>query len=456
VQKHGWYVKGLEPAGQSWNSSVEVGVEKSRVPNYIQGLVEKELHGLGVGLHDLAVCAATMVDFVHNEVLTDVMDLYKHFGLSTTSPLKSKDHEHVIRAFMLQLVDMGNPIESLKDMKETEHHMIDDFPAWGDLQLWMDDMQRTAAFERSRSSLTDSPPTAESIVEEAQQLNDRLGAFQDIECRSLKAELADIEYKNTGRVLLADFYHAGLDGVFLFNENVDYLRRLGALEESDPKHPSVIIVNYLASQANCLASNSFHSVCCIDECEGLLAHLEQAIASPSATPDRIAELVAGLRSDTVDAPRTLSASLLSRLGEIADHHDGVVPLHGRLFAQWMHHAYPLECPYPHASGTMSPLTPDEWMDLSGQNEVAADRGDRVRLIQHQKAAEDRPEAALPWTVHEELVMRHQLPQAGRAGKLLRKLAAFVAVVAMSVVLVRAFSRLLTSPCQTKTEKCHMV
>merc|ERR1719277_1976873 len=70
-------------------------------------------------------------------------------------------------------------------------------------------------------------------------------------------------------------------------------------------------------------------------------------------------------SDSVDAPRNLSASLVSRLWEIADHHDGSVPLHGRLFAQGMHHAYPLECPYPHAGGTTQPLTPDEWMDQSG-------------------------------------------------------------------------------------------
>merc|ERR1719413_222807 len=73
-----------------------------------------------------------------------------------------------------------------------------------------------------------------------------------------------------------------------------------------------------------------------------------------ASPGRIAELVAGLPSDTVDAPRNLSEPLLSRLGEIADHHNGLVPLHGRLFAQWLHHAYPLECPYPHEAGTTNP------------------------------------------------------------------------------------------------------
>merc|ERR1719190_230398 len=111
-----------------------------------------------------------------------------------------------------------------------------------------------------------------------------------------------------------------------------------------------------------------------------MGHLERSLAAPTASPGRVAELVSGLQSDSVDAPRNLSASLMSRLGEIADHHDGVVPLHGRLFAQWMHHAYPLECPYPHAAGTTQPLTPDEWMDESGADGIAASTHERMSHV----------------------------------------------------------------------------
>merc|ERR1719251_292595 len=102
-----------------------------------------------------------------------------------------------------------------------------------------------------------------------------------------------------------------------------------------------------------------------------MSQLERDVAAPSASAARIAELGGKLSSDTIDAPRNLSMSLLSRLGEIADHHDGQVPLHGRLFAQWMHHAFPLECPYPHVVGTTSSLTPDEFMEASGTNDIAA-------------------------------------------------------------------------------------
>merc|ERR1719203_373755 len=52
--------------------------------------------------------------------------------------------------------------------------------------------------------------------------------------------------------------------------------------------------------------------------------------------------------------RTLPQWLLRRLDEVAAHHGGRVPLHGRLFAQWMHYAYPRECRYPHVSGATDP------------------------------------------------------------------------------------------------------
>merc|ERR1719277_238272 len=99
VQKHGWYVKGLEPAGQAWNSSAPTSIMTSRIPAYIQGLFEQRLHGQGLGLHELAVFAATLSDFVHNEALGDVMDLYETFGLPSTSSVRKQDADRVIKAY---------------------------------------------------------------------------------------------------------------------------------------------------------------------------------------------------------------------------------------------------------------------------------------------------------------------------------------------------------------------
>jgi len=171
--------------------------------------------------------------------------------------------------------------------------------------------------------------------------------------------MMQLESAGNGRVLLEDLYRAWLNDAGEFSESVPYLRVSGSLDESDPQHLSVIIPNYLNSPANCLASSKFHSVCCISECEGLMANLENTLASPDATPARIVELISALPSDSVKAPRSLPPTLIQRLEEIAAHHGGRVPLHGRLFAQWMHHAYPHECPYPHMAGTSRLLTSEQ-------------------------------------------------------------------------------------------------
>merc|ERR1719192_2946712 len=104
-----------------------------------------------------------------------------------------------------------------------------------------------------------------------------------------------------------------------------------------------------------------------------MSHVEREIGAPIASPQRLAEVVAALPSDFVDAPRELPASMLSRLREIGDlHMNGNVPLHGRLFAQWMHHAFPQECPFPHSVRGQSTLTPDEWSAQTGLEDLLDD------------------------------------------------------------------------------------
>jgi len=179
-----------------------------------------------------------------------------------------------------------------------------------------------------------------------------------------------MEDQASGRVRLSEFYKPALDGAWQFQESFGYLRELGTLDESNSDEPRVMMANYINAQANCIRSSDYYSVCCIDECEDLFVHLEKQIAAPGATPARIAELISALPSSSVSAPRTLSATLLNRLEDIAATHSGLVQLHSRLFAQWMHHAYPRECIYPHMSGTTSQNDPEEW-ELVGGSEVFA-------------------------------------------------------------------------------------
>merc|ERR1719238_216201 len=128
------------------------------------------------------------------------------------------------------------------------------------------------------------------------------------------------------------------------------------------------------------------------------------------------DIVSSTPSETQDAPRNLSTSLVARLNEIAGRHRGRVPLHGRLFMQWLHHAYPRECPYPHVSGTFNLVTQDEWI-------LMHDDIDDVEATDSEKqlhAASGLPEPdslqPLPWTDVEELfaVDKDETRATGRA------------------------------------------
>merc|ERR1719199_2387213 len=111
------------------------------------------------------------------------------------------------------------------------------------------------------------------------------------ECQEIKEDLLSYERGDTGRLRLADFYRASLDSRFFFIETADYLRAVGALDESDSLAPKVIVPNYVLAKSNCLAHANYYSVCCFNECEGLYGHIEQTIASPAAEPKLISTLV---------------------------------------------------------------------------------------------------------------------------------------------------------------------
>merc|ERR1719198_1027999 len=156
-----------------------------------------------------------------------------------------------------------------------------------------------------------------------------------------------------------------------------------------------------------------------------MRHLESVIVSSTARPSQISRIVSKLSSPTVSAPRHLSKPLMQRLQDIASHHGGEIPLHGRLFAQWMHHAFPRECPYPHAAGTASAQTAEEWMLKTGQADstltkeemLAEVESDSCRLLPKGVECKGQPAGSfdsdgdedLPWDSSEELLVVREAP-----------------------------------------------
>merc|ERR1740120_339420 len=287
--------------------------------------------------------------------------------------------------------------------------MVDEmYPSWTQTQQFIHEVKERVVPNRDYMYFGD----VSRVVEE---VGDLYGQWQDQECRAMKDLLVTFEDKGpmgAGRVGLADFYRKALyENEWRLGETVDALRKMGAIDDTDPVNLRVIIPNYINSPGNCLSGSSYYSICCIDECEGLLVNLERQFSRPDLTAEEIAVHVAAMPSTTVPGNRTLPALLLRRLDEVATHHGGHVPIHGRLFAQWMHHAYPRECRYPHVSGTTDPmqtLLTSQNSDNAGASieemrkyiDAAHGHGNATENI---TAVGDAEEGCAMWTMEEELV-----------------------------------------------------
>jgi len=428
VQRHAMFIKGLEPGGGSWsdgNTSAS-DVLQDRVPDMVQSMFEDRLKGRGLGMHELAVLAATYEHLIHDEA---VKRLEASF-LAIEQPLDSKLDEFkahdLIDTYMMAYVHGTNVSDMTPaQVMDERTRLVGDSLGWRATQKFTRQVQSSVvASKAGDADFADGQLSFQGVAAVVEEIGERYGRFQDAECRDLKNDLLKFENGGTGRVMLKDFYGAGLNGMWQFSETVEYLRELGALDESTDQ-PAVLIPNYVNAQSNCLASSSIYHVCCIDECEALLGHLETKIAEPEASSNWILELVSQLPSATVVAPRAIPADLKQRLEEIASHHNGTVPLHGRLFAQWLHHAYPRECQFPHISGSTNPMTADQW---SQTRAISATSAEMQAVVERYKDHQTAP-AALPWTHHEELIVaKTPKPNKSQSSSWLRSVVFVIAAV----------------------------
>ena len=442
VQRHGMYIKGLEASGMDWQNTSTAEILQDHVPSFVLSLFEDRLKGQGLGLHELTVLAATLEHLIHDEAVSRLSVVYQAHSLSEDARVDETRLQELIDTYMTIFL-VGKQEVTALTVAEERSAVVEAYPGWYETQKFT--MQVRSNLLASKAADPKFAPgnlsfhAATSVVEE---IGERYGRWQDAECRDLKRSLTNIEHASTGRVLLKDFYGSALKGNWQFSESIAYLRELGALDEPDPSNLAVLIPNYVNSHSNCVASSSVYSVCCINECEGLLSHLEREVAAPQVEPDRLLAIVSDLPSASVKAPRTLSPELKDRLHEVAKKHNGKVPLHGRLFAQWLHHAYPRECPFPHIAGKTNPMTADEWMQ-NRHEKVSASKQDMLKVVQSDApVAEIKRE--LPWTVEEELVIGSTKP-ASMVVSLLRQVCFFLAAASVCIAFGKdAMAKALTA------------
>jgi hypothetical protein len=197
----------------------------------------------------------------------------------------------------------------------------------------------------------------------AERISEEFGAWSNHECHEMKDMLMEMDVHGTGRVKISDFYTYSKDGHWQFLEPTEQLREAGALDESSTWiGPQVMIPNYINAMSNCITSQPYYQICCLNECDHVFQQLESYIAAPQASPS---EIIKALESG-IYAPTNISAMHRDRLAEIARVNQDQVPIYGRLFARWLHFVYPHECPYPHADGVVTPRTQREWKEFVGK------------------------------------------------------------------------------------------
>jgi len=436
-------VKGLDPSGHGWSNEVSSReMTKEWAPSYIQELFNARIHGRGLDLPALASFAATMSDLIHLEGVGDLESIYDALDLPWHTPVPESEFDFAIRAYLSKLivaqgVTVNNRDEALS--VETEARHVDQ--QYDNIIMWVRDQRASRLWSESSLRNPFKPVGYEWdwVTSYMKELLHNFGGLTKGECQGLKESLLKMEEADSGRVMLSSFYS---NSELELHESVAYLRNLGALED-DGYGPRLVIPNYISSPSRCLPFSGYFSVCCPDECEGLMGSIEKLLSASIATPEHVVNIVSNLPSDTVDAPRNLSAPLLARLSQIASHHGGVVPLHGRLFMQWLHHAYPRECPYPHISGTVKPVTQDEWLNIHEDIDNAMVSDEEREVFIQRKTVSGVGMETLPWSSVEELVAPRQVPKGAWLRSSLR-VVMFVALLGSIIIpLVRASATIVS-------------
>jgi hypothetical protein len=275
-----------------------------------------------------------------NDVHDRLRVVYAALGYNKSDILTVNEAFHVAHTYMSTLI-IGNPVEEL--------HARDVALSDAAFRLQERHDQITSVLQSTMTQVATGNPQSfewELMTSWLFEFGKQLGHSEDKECQVMKHGLLPWEEGfGTGRVRLSDFHRASES----FQESFSELRSMEALDETDPDDPKVIIPNYLQGETNCISPAGYYSICCFDECEALMDKIEAHFEAPAAMPSAIVSFVATLPSASQPASRSLDPELLEVLQLLAMDQGGMVPLHSKHFAHWMHQAYPRECSHPQQS-----------------------------------------------------------------------------------------------------------
>merc|ERR1719297_394660 len=394
ASQHGLLIQGMEPHGMQLNMTGvhDANILVEKMPE-LADVLSKVRHSVrGLSFTDVILTTATLERLILDES-TELLSAAYILNEHEPSQSISRDALQEVLISYLIIFELG----SKANLTDVARHQLmkqswktTNSQSWSTLVEFEEDALNTFNFLQ-HDTINPFGPEVYSFQAASQIVRSMArayGQWQNTECRQMAAELRGLDLAGSGRVPLDKFYSQPKSANYVFSESTEYLQQIGALDEAGIAKPQVRIANYLMGPSNCIASSSYFSVCCLSECEGLMRELEQTIQAPTASAVQLLSLVGNMSSSSVEAPRDLPETLVDKLWAIAERHKGKVPLHARLFAQWMHFAFPGECPSPQAVEDAAVLRPSHW---SGQQRATATDEERERCISE---FAKQPEAAM--------------------------------------------------------------
>lgn len=421
MQTSSLMIRGFEPSRPVNESHWGIAdILSQQVPAFAEKILESShAKTSGFGFKDVVNMVVMMEQLIFDTESKLLEKVYVDQRKPTHRSLGHNGLMQILEAYLIEWMVDGDAAD-IAELKSNASLTREVVPHFDDLLSFAEGRIKTLQFERQQHvpkghghdtwAMKYSFEDAHSIVG---GITENFQTYWRSECDSMKDALVSMDSHHTGRVPLSKFYNTAVNTDWRFGESESYLRELGALDESSSiTGPQVIIPNYIQATSNCIVSTSHYLVCCQNECEEILGEIELALASPTASPKEILAFVANMTSrgsiedDESDESPQLKGELTEQLELIANMQGGVVPLHGRLFSQWLHYVFPRECPFPHKLGLTSSVTPIQY----GEDYVATDSDMKKHAVNASKASipisvnKDELQWMSQWSPDEEFIV----------------------------------------------------
>eukprot|EP00930_Biecheleria_cincta_P085715 TRINITY_DN7508_c0_g1_i1.p1 TRINITY_DN7508_c0_g1~~TRINITY_DN7508_c0_g1_i1.p1 ORF type:complete len:550 (+),score=103.33 TRINITY_DN7508_c0_g1_i1:49-1698(+) len=338
LRKRAWYVRGLNPAGDGRKPPGAKEELRSRVAGHLLEVLESRAGNQGLNLKMLAIFVATLEHLIEGDQRERLKQAWFVHGLQPEGVADADTSRSVLGTFMAHHVYTSTKADSgyaltLEAGLEEVRTISRIYGGWPNIDSFIQSEVAKRKALRSSGHLTfgDVAEAADDVMLKFEEVS---GAM----CRDMEKDIASIEGGINGRVRLADLRK--VEHADLFRESEDYLRKVGALDDSAPDGPHLLMPNYMLGPSNCDGTTSFYDLCCPNECEDHKTRLERALLGAKDHHETVTSVV----QQRLGAP--VPADLLKRLSSLVEANKGQVLIHGRGFADWLHAVFPRECPKP--------------------------------------------------------------------------------------------------------------